>query len=276
MKITEHAVGVRSCVSWVLLCSLCLAAESTRASTLRCKFSDEQGKVLRNVETRLTPVGTEDHHFRKSNKSGEVVFPDLRQGSYELMAQLKGFVSVKRDVGITGDQSVNQVLMTEKAFDRLESEALNAIKDEQFPKALSALQKLVTNYPDAAEIHFNLGLAYAGLQQEEKALTEAAKAAQLDPQFADSKDKVQGALLREQGQNALKKQDFTTAADAFEKWVKLDPKNDQAYYGLALAYGHQGKISEALAAANKALELSPKNDSYLSVKQILETKARKK
>jgi len=276
MKITEHAVGLRSCVSWVLLCSLCVSGESMRASTLRCKFSDEQGKVLRNVETRLTPVGTGDHRFQRSNKSGEVVFPDLRQGSYELMAQLKGFAPVKRDLGITGDQSLDQVLMTEKAFDRLDGEARNAIKDEQFSKALSALQKLLTNYPDDPALHFNLGLTYAGLQQEEKALTEAGKAAQLDPQFADSKDKVQGTMLRGQGQNALKNQDFAAAADAFEKWVKLDPKNDQAYYGLALAYGHQGKIPEALAAVNKALELSPKNDSYLSVKQTLESNAGKK
>ena len=118
MKISEYATDVRSYVIWVLLGCLFLSAESMRASTLRCKFIDEQGKVLRNVETRLTLVGMEEHHFQKSNKSGEVVFPDLKQGSYELMAHLKGFVPVKREVGMTGDQTVDQVLMTEKAFDQ--------------------------------------------------------------------------------------------------------------------------------------------------------------
>jgi Flp pilus assembly protein TadD len=243
---------------------------------LRCTFSDEQGKVLRNVETRLTPAGTEEHQFQKSNKSGEVVFHDLKQGSYELMAQLKGFVTVKREVEMTGDQTVDQALMTEKAFDQFDNEARDAIKNEQFSKALPALQKLVSNYPEDAAVHFNLGLAYAGLQQEEKALAEAGKAAQLDPQFANSNNQVKGMLLRERGQNALKSQDFTAAADAFEKWMRLDPKNDRAYYGLALAYGHQGKFAQALAAVDKALELSPQNDSYLAVKQILETNAGKK
>ena len=107
-------------------------------------------------------------------------------------------------------------------------------------------------------------------------MAEAAKAAQLDPQFANSHDQVQGILLRERGQNALKSQDFTAAADAFEKWVQLDPKNERAYYGLALAYGHHGKIPQALAAVDKALELSPQNDSYRTVKQILEANAGKK
>lgn len=276
MKTTDYAAGVRSYVIWVLLGSLLASAQSMRASMLRCTFSDEQGKVLRNVETRLTPAGTGERQFQKSNKSGEVVFHDLKQGSYELMSQLKGFVTVKREVEMTGDQTVDQVLMTEKAFDRFDNEARDAINNEQFSKALPALQKLVSNYPQDAALHFNLGLAYAGLQQEEKALAEAGKAAQLDPQFANSNNQVEGMLLRERGQNALKSQDFTAAADAFEKWARLDPKNDRAYYGLALAYGHQGKFPQVLAAVDKALELSPQNDSYLAAKQILETNAGKK
>ncbi len=276
MKRIAKAAGVRLRLIGILMIFLLGYAAIARASSVRCRFSDEQGKVLRNVEARLTLVESGERQFQKSNKSGEVAFNDLKHGSYELMAQLKGFVAVKRAVEVTGDQNVDQVLMTEKAFDRLDEEARGAIKDEHFSQALPALQKLLANYPDDAALHFNLGLVYAGLQQEDKALSEAAIAARLDAQFADSKGKVEGTLLRERGQIALKSQDFAAAATAFEKWVQLDPKNDQAYYGLALAYGHQGKYPEALAAVNKAIELSPKNESYLSVKQILETNAGKK
>lgn len=276
MKIIEYAAGTKSYLGWFLAVGLLLSVQSVCASTLQCKFTDEEGKVLKNVEARLTLAGTEAHQFQKSNKSGEAAFPDLTGGTYEVMAQLKGYVVLKREIAIIGDRSVDLVLMTEKAFDQLDTEARTAIKNEQFSAALPTLQKLLANYPEDAALHYNLGLTYAGLQQEEKAMAEAAQAAKLDPEFANSATQVQGMLWRERGQSALKSQDFVKAGEAFEKWVKLDPKSDQAYYGLALAYGHQGKFPQALDAVNKALELAPQNNTYKSVKEILEANAGQK
>jgi len=275
MKKTNSFVGARSHVILALLASTVFLSGSMRASTLRCVFSDEGGKPLRDVEVRLMQVGTDNHQFQKTNKKGEAVFLQLRPGSYELRAQVRDHVPVKREVEITKDRTLDQVLMTGKAFDQFDKEVRDAINNEQFSKALSLLEKLVADYPDDATLHRNLGLAYAGLQQEEKALAEAAKAAQLDPQFVNSTEEVQGFLLRERGQIALKSQNYTVAADAFEKWVQLDPKNAQAYYGLALAYGHQQKYTQALAAIDQALKLAPQNGSYLKVKQVLEANAGK-
>ena len=75
------------------------------------------------------------------------------------------------------------------------------------------------------------------------------------------------------GENSLKNKNFQVAADTFEKWIQLDPSNPQAYYGLALAYGHQEKHVQALAAIDKALELTPDNESYRRVKEVLKANA---
>lgn len=273
MKMTGYMKGRRLNALLGLMASVVFLAENTWAAKLRCEFRDEGGKPLKNVEVRITPVGTEEHQFKKSEKTGEAVFPGLKSGLYELLAQAGDRMPTKREVQVDGDQTVDQTLLTQKEFDQIEKEAKDAINSEDFSRALSLLEKLIADYPDDALIHENLGLAYAGQQQEEKALAEAAKAAQLDPQFAGSRDLVQAFLLRERGQSALKSQNYPAAIEAFEKWVRIRPQDAQAEYALALAYGHQGEYPKALAAINKALELAPQNESYRKVKEILETNA---
>jgi tetratricopeptide (TPR) repeat protein len=271
MKKTRYLEGVRRNAMLALLACMVFLTGTMSAATLRCKFHDESGKSLKNVEVQLTIVGTEAHQFDKSDRSGDAVFIGLKSGSYELRAQLRDRMPTKREVQITGDQALDLSLITQKEFDRIEKEASDAVENGQFSNALSGLEKLIADYPDDASLHQSLGLAYAVLQQEEKALAEASKAAKLDPQFGSSRDVVQGLLLRERGQSALKSQNY--AAAAFAKWAQLQPQTAQAYYALALAYGHQGKYTEALAAINKALELTPQNESYRKVKEILETNA---
>ena len=273
MNVAERVADTKSIRGWLFLGSLLLSVQVAAAATLQCKFSDDEGKPLKNVEARLTLTGTEQHQFERSGKNGEAGFHDVKAGEYELMAQLKGYVTLKREIEIVADQSIEQTLMSEKAFDRLDEEVRGAIRNEQFSSALPTVQKLLISYPQDAALHFNLGLIYAGLQQQDKATAEAEKAAKLDAEFAEKGKLVQGTYWRERGQNALKKEDFAIAAEAFENWTKLDATSDQAFYGLALAYGHQGKYPQALAAVDKALQLAPQNESYQKVKQILQTNA---
>jgi tetratricopeptide (TPR) repeat protein len=255
------------------MAALVFLTDTTWAAKLRCEFHDEGGRPLKNVEVRITPVGTEEHQFKKSEKSGEAAFTGLKPGMYELRAQLGDRMPAKREVRVDGDQTVDQTLLTQKEFDQIEKDARDAANSEDFSKAISLLEKLSADYPDDALTHQSLGLAYAGQQQEDKALAEAAKAAELDTQFAGSRDLVQAFLLRERGQSALKGQNYPAAIEAFEKWVRIQPQNAQAEYALALAYGHQGQYPQALAAIDKALELAPQNESYRKVKQILENNA---
>jgi Flp pilus assembly protein TadD len=274
VKRTQYQLGGSFRVILFISACILFLSPNLSASTLACKFTDQGGKTLKGVEVRLTLVASDDRQYQKSDKKGEVTFHDLKAGTYELMAQLKDYMPLKREVEFSKDQTLNQVLLGQKDFDQLEKEATDAIASGQFSNAVPVLDKLLAVYPYDAELHMNLGLAYAGLQQQEKALAEASKAAQFDPAgFGNGRERVEGVLLREQGQSALKNQDFAVAAAAFEKWVQLEPKNPLAYYGLALAYGHQEKFAQALTAINKALELDPQNDSYQKVKQVLEANA---
>ncbi len=252
---------------------LILLAPHLRAASLVCRFADERGKLLRDVEIRLTPAGTEMHQFQKSNKKGEAIFHDLTPGTFELRAQLKDHMPLKWSVQLSQEQALDLTLMTQEGFDRIDKEAADEINAKEFSKAAATLQKLLKTYPMDAESHDHLARAYAGMGHEEKALAEAREAKQLDRQFSDSPMQIERSILIARGDKALENQDFPKAAEAFENLVKLAPQDAKGYYGLALAYGHQERFEQALPAINKALELDPQNDSYRQVKAVLEAHA---
>jgi Tfp pilus assembly protein PilF len=58
------------------------------------------------------------------------------------------------------------------------------------------------------------------------------------------------------------------ALEQFKKAIKEDPKNPYAYKGLGLTYTQLGKLSDAISALRKALELNP---YYVDVRNDLGT-----
>ncbi len=257
------------------VCALLLATDALAAS-LVCSFADEQGKALRNVEIQLVNAGGEEPKYQRSGKNGRAIFGSVKAGVYELRAQLKDHVPLKWEVTISEDKELVLTLMSRKGFETLDQEAGQAINNREFDKAQGILQKLLAAYPEDAVLHHNLGRAYAGQLLEDKALAEAEKAARLDPQYSDAKSITELFMLRERGERALEIRDFAAAAEFFEKMIKLDPKNAEAYYGMALAYGHLENYQKALPAINRAVALDPQNNAYLKVKEILEGNARAK
>jgi Flp pilus assembly protein TadD len=264
------SIFIRALFFWMI--TLCLLVD-VRAISLNCTFVDDQGKALRNVEIRLTPVGAEAYQFKQTSKTGQADFRNLTAGSFELRAQLKEHMPLKREITISADQTLSLTLMTLKEFHGLEQKAEQAFNARDFSKALGIYEKLLATYPDDPTLHFNLARIYAALLQEDKAVAEVEKAGHLHPEFNDRKIEIERYVLLQQGQSALQSLDFKKAIDSFSKLISMDPKNAQAYYGLALAYGHQENYKEALGAINKALELDPQNKDYMNVKTILEKSA---
>ena len=55
----------------------------------------------------------------------------------------------------------------------------------------------------------------------------------------------------------IKNKDFVRIAGAYEKIIKLNPKNPQHYASLATAYANLGRIDDAVAMARKAVQVDP-------------------
>lgn len=64
---------------------------------------------------------------------------------------------------------------------RTNNKAVGQFKEERFVEALDGFTKSLADLPDSAEVHFNLGNAYAANKDEDKALSEYATAFRMNP-----------------------------------------------------------------------------------------------
>ncbi len=250
---------------------------------LVCVFVDKGADPLENVETQLTFLDAEDldaedeeapeEHYAMSDKKGRIEFEGLQPGSYMLRAQLEGYMPLKVMIETPAAEPLHRVFLKEREFEDLEKQAVESLNEGDFEAAIQGLGRLSSHYPEDAALHDNLARAYAGVLDEKKAVAEAERAAELDPAFSSTKNEVQQVMLRTLGAKALKERDFKTAVERFNALKELDPQNAAAHQGLALAYGHQGKLDQALQAIGRALELDPDNPSFKRIKEILEVNA---
>lgn len=246
------------------------------AGPFHCTFVDKDGKPLRDVEARLRAVDREGGAnlpplFRKSDKEGLVEFPELLPGRYILDAQLRNYVPIKQGVTAGRDVSLLRFLLRRNEFEKIEQRAHRDLDASEFLDAVQGLESLLEFYPEDAALHDTLARAYAGLDDEVRALSEARIAAKLDPERFPAADlRVQKILLSTRGEQALQGFDLVAAQAAFEALKELAPYDSVAYEGLALTYGHQGKVNQAMEAIKKAVELDPDNPELVEIQSVLE------
>ena len=159
------------------------------------------------------------------------------------------------------------------AGEKMYAEALETSLNGDRQKGLELAQKIATMYPDAARAQVNLGNAYSGNNQEDKAREYYAKAIELNPKWVGGFASLAGSYMfnkpfdpKKAEENALKitelaptsagaqitlgdcyraQNDFQKAKDAYTKAVSLDPKAPAAYHKLGHANTYLGNLEEA-------------------------------
>jgi tetratricopeptide (TPR) repeat protein len=261
---------------FLLLFTFLLSPSLLMASTVRAKFVDQNKKSLGNVESKMIPTPSGEEIFRKSNKKGEVQFEKVPAGTYHLIAQLKEHISVKSEPLQVADKDLDITLVLPEvdAFQKVEAAGNAAFEQQKYDEALKHYQEALSMSPQAAVIWSNMAKAYAAMNDLNKATEAAQKAATLDPdQFATLEKQVRAWVKFEEGKKYLEQKEFPKAVTALTEAVEGDSSLAEAYYGLALAYGHQQKYPEALTNIDVALKLKPDDKSFLEVKRILEHNA---
>jgi tetratricopeptide (TPR) repeat protein len=249
------------------------------AAELTLTFTDSQSRPLRDVETRLvprsdspesnSPESKKGSQYKKTDKAGNVRFAYIEPGDYLFQAQKKNYTSLRLVLRLREDDTRTQVLLRASEFEEIEEQAAALGKEGRAPEAIEALQGLLRHYPEDGLLHNRLAFHYAELGDAERALAEARRAADYDPQFASSPNQVERILLRTAAQQALQARDFAAAIKKFEALTRADASDPAGYHGLALAYGHTGRHKEALEMIAKAIELDPGNEALQQIRTIL-------
>lgn len=128
-----------------------------------------------------------------------------------------------------------------------------------FETVVNDAEKALTLFPDRSTLYFFRGIAYAQLENHEKAIECLSQAVSLDTENAVYQSQVHASLAS--SLNSIKK--FKEADAAFDKALALDPVNayalnNYAYY-LSLRKEHLEKAAKMALQAN---ELDPGNASF--------------
>jgi tetratricopeptide (TPR) repeat protein len=245
------------------------------AGKLRVRFLDHEKKALGNVECKLVNTQSHEEQAAKGNKKGEAEFK-VAAGTYELLAQVKDHLVVKSDPIQVSDQDseIALILPAMDAFKKIEAEGNAAFEKGEFQLALENYQKLLEMSPNNAVTWSNVARAQAGLKNREKAKEAVQKAITMDPeQFKSLETQILSWISFSEGREFLEQKQFPKAVASLTEATAGDPTNAEAFYGLALAYGHQGKYDEALKNIDQAIKLKPGESGFAEVKKILEHNA---
>jgi len=253
-----------------MLLTMALSAEAAR---VRVRFEDQEKKPVASVQAKLVEKDSAKEYFGKtSNKKGEAEFDKVDAGQYQLLAQSQGHMPNKTDWLTVGekDLSINITLVGEDFYRKKESDGNSALTQGKFEEAAGQYEALLGLVPREGVLWSNLAKAYVGARQPQKARDAAQKAAALDAsQYGSLESQVRGWVSLEEGRQALERQDFPQAVASLTEALSIDSSNADAYYALALAYGHQKKYPEALKNIDEALKLKPNEAGFLEVKRIL-------
>ncbi len=134
----------------------------------------------------------------------------------------------------------------------LDRQYQNAASDYQagrYAQAADELEKLLPYGPRSYELHELLGMVYASLAQNDKAIDHLKTAVQIKPELAEARINL-GATLAHAGKSE-------PAAEQFRKAVSLQPGNYDANHDLAELYLQSGKVGEAQPYLEQAYRIHP-------------------
>ena len=119
----------------------------------------------------------------------------------------------------------------------------------QYAKAARQLEGMLPKDANSFEVHELLGLTYASMAEDAKAMNQLQIAVQLKPESAAGRTNL-GAILLRSGKAAQ-------AAAQFRRALQLEPTNYDANRDLGELYARSGKVSEAQPLLAAAYRLKP-------------------
>ena len=133
--------------------------------------------------------------------------------------------------------------------DRQFQSAVAKYNSGQYPEAAAQLEILVPQVPNNFEAQELLGMVYASMSEDAKAIDHLQAAVRIEPDSAAARTNL-GASLSRLGRTQL-------AEEQFRKALTLTPRDYSANHNLGELYVQDGKIAEARPLLAEAQQINP-------------------
>ncbi len=153
---------------------------------------------------------------------------------------------------VAGALSSSAQQIPRQKLDRLYQSAVADYEAGRYAEAAVALEGVLPYATRSFEVHELLGMVYASLSDDAKAVEQLKIAAQLKPDSAAARTNL-GAALLHAGKAAL-------AGEQFREALRLEPNSYDANHNLGELYIRTGRLAEARPLLEEAQRIKP--DSY--------------
>jgi len=158
------------------------------------------------------------------------------------------------------EEALKKKLELEKALERVRS----LKRKGEIEKAEKVLLKLLSLFPQRAEVFYELGLLYLEQKKYKNAISAL--------KTAIRRDSENGFFYHALGLAYLKSKDYRRAAENFDKALHFNNKIAYRWADLALALIGLERFKEAREAIKQALEVEPHNVRYRAILESVERK----
>jgi tetratricopeptide (TPR) repeat protein len=155
---------------------------------------------------------------------------------------------INRIVG-SAAQSDRALATPASEFAALTKEAFEHHQTGQLTQAIALYERILASWPNCPEIHYNLGIAFVGINKLTGAVASYRKAIRLKPDYGDAYNNL-GNALRDLGQ-------LDQAEETLRRAVSLRPGCPEYHSNLGLVLKLQNRREEAEAEYRRAIALKP-------------------
>lgn len=239
----------------------CAPKESDKTATTDSPAAaTAAGDVARSAKIPITSSSDEAKtlYIRGRDLSDQLRNQDARQLFAQAAAKDSTFAMAHYNLALAAptakefSRHLNQaVALSNNASEgeRLQILSLQAGANADRAKSLQYSEEIVAKYPQDERAHFNLGNAYAGRQQNDKAIAELKKAIDINPSYSPAYNSL-GYAYRAAGND-------TEAESAFRKYIELVPNDPNPYDSYAELLMKTGRFDESIEQYRKALSVDP-------------------
>lgn len=203
------------------------------------QVSNEGGYILKVSGESVKGVATESFEvFACSGRCSRQVYVRVKPKDVAAQGNTQS-TSPAGTPPVTSAAELRVPQNARKAFDQ----GMTAWQKKDYQQAADKFEKAVADYPEYDTAYNNLGVMYAHLGQNDKAMAAFKRSVELNDKNADADRNLARMLLREKK--------YAEAEDLLKKSLAVEPSEPATLTMLVMAEAQDGKLDEAVADAKK-------------------------
>jgi len=221
--------------------------------------TDEQGQPLPDVKVKLYHVSSDSGFETKTDARGEWLAYMIRGGNWYIDFYKTGYEVKKISIQISEGQTKSAVIetklkkieglvLTKEILDELEK-GNNLFDKGSINEAMAVYSDLLTKYPEAYVINYNIGNCYFTQKNYDQAIEYYQKVLDSNPQFTQAIIAI--------GNSYINKDDVDRAVEWYEKLDISKIDDAVVLYNIGTSYFNHSQAAAAVKYYQRAVEIQP-------------------